>query len=167
MSQIGTMIRSTIIKMMKVTLTIIVLLAGCITVTFAQSNPPPPPDAAPGNPAPQPVRVSTEVMLGGVVHKTMPVYPVEAMKKGIQGDVIFKIEVDETGKITASVPSEGDPQLIAAAKDSLRTFRFRPFLVNGTPTKVRSQLGFHFAVQKTDDGTNGLVECMASIPHEQ
>jgi len=106
-------------------------------------------------------------MLGAVVHKTMPVYPVEAMKKGIQGDVIFKIEVDETGKITSSVPGEGDPLLIAAAKDSLRTFRFRPYLVNGTPTKVRSQLGFHFSVQKTDDGANGHVECLASIPNPQ
>jgi TonB family protein len=36
----------------------------------------------------------------------MPVYPGEAMSKGIQGDVIFKIEVDETGKITSSAPSK-------------------------------------------------------------
>ena len=41
-------------------------------------------------------------MLVRVEHKTMPVYPPEAMKNGIQGDVTFKIDVDETGKITAS-----------------------------------------------------------------
>ena len=29
-------------------------------------------------------------MLGLVEHKTMPVYPDEAMKKGIQGNVIFQ-----------------------------------------------------------------------------
>jgi protein TonB len=111
------------------------------------------------------VRVSSGVMLGRVEHKTMPVYPDEAMSKGIQGDVIFKIEVDETGKITSSVLVEGDPLLIAASKDALRNFRFRPYMLNGTPTKVQSQLGFHFAVEKTADGVNGHVECMASIPN--
>jgi protein TonB len=104
-------------------------------------------------------------MLGLVEHKSMPVYPDEAMKKGIQGDVIFKIEVDETGKITASEPVGGDPMLIAASKDALRTFRFRPYLLNGTPTRVKTQLGFHFAVEKTADGVNGHVECMTSIPN--
>ena len=103
-------------------------------------------------------------MLGLVEHKTMPVYPDEAMEKRIQGDVIFKIEVDETGRIISSVPLEGDPLLVAASKDALRTFRFRPYLLNGTPTKVESQLGFHFSVEKTADGVNGHVECMASIP---
>jgi len=104
-------------------------------------------------------------MLGRVEHKTMPAYPDEAMTKEIQGDVIFKIDVDETGKITASVPVEGDPLLVAASKDALRTFRFRPYLLNGTPTKVQSQLGFHFSVEKTADGINGHVECIASIPN--
>ncbi len=111
------------------------------------------------------VQVSNEIMLGRVEHKTMPVYPDEAMKKGIQGDVVFKIDVDETGKITGSVPVSGDPLLTAASKEALRTFSFHPYLVDGTPTAVETQLGFHFAVQKTADGANGHVECMASIPN--
>ncbi len=104
-------------------------------------------------------------MLGLVEHKTMPVYPEEAMKKGIQGNAIFKIEVDEAGKITSSVAAGGDPLLIAASKDALRTFRFHPYLLNGTPVKVQSQLGFHFSTEKTADGVGGHVECMASIPN--
>jgi len=147
--------------------TILMLVAGCTAVAFAQSSATAS-SQAPQNQAeparPQAVRVSTGVMLGLVEHKTMPVYADEAMSKGIQGDVIFKIEVDETGRITSSVPLEGDPLLIAASKDALRNFRFRPYLLNGTPTKVQSQLGFHFSVEKTADGVNGHVECMASIP---
>jgi protein TonB len=115
--------------------------------------------------APLKARVSTGVMLGLVEHKTMPVYPDEAMSKGIEGDVIFKIEVDETGKITSSVPvGDSDPLLLAASKDALRTFKFRPFLLNGTPAKVQTQLGFHFSVKKTADGAGGNVECLTSIP---
>jgi outer membrane biosynthesis protein TonB len=131
-------------------ITLLILVVCCTAATTAQDN--------------SAVHVSTTVMLGRVEHKTMPVYPDEPMTKGIQGDVVFKIEVDETGKITSSVPGLGDPLLIAASKDVLRTFRFRPYLLNGTATKVQSQLGFRFSVQKTADGVTGHVECIASIP---
>src|ERR1039458_10198713 len=147
--------------------TIVVLLGCCDTGAFAQNSADTQSQSQPTQvqPArPRTIRVAGEVMLGLVEHKTMPVYPDEAMRKGIQGDVIFKIDVDETGKITASIPVEGAPLLVAASKDALRTFRFRPYLLNGTPTRVQSQLGFHFSVEKTADGIKGHVECMASIP---
>ncbi len=159
-------IRTTLIRT-RVMRTTVIPLACCLGIAFAQNNGGAASDApqAQTQPAhPQPVPVPTGTMLGRVEHKTMPVYPDEAMTKGIQGDVTFKIEVDETGKITTSVPVEGDPLLVAAGKDSLQTFRFRPYLVNGTPVKVKSQLGFHFSVEKTPDGVNGKVECIASIP---
>ncbi len=105
------------------------------------------------------------MLLGRVEHKTMPVYPDEAITKGVQGDVILKIEVDEAGKITSAVPDEADPLLIAASRDALRTFRFKPYLVGGAPVRIQSQLGFHFSVEKTADGLNGKVECIASIPN--
>ena len=148
--------------------TIVILVACCTAVVLAQNGAGASAEAPSGQAQSgrsQIVRVSNGVMLGRVEHKTMPVYPDEAMTKGIQGDVIFKIAVDETGKITASAPVEGDPLLVAASKDALRGFRFRPYLVNGTPTKVQSQLGFHFSLEKTADGVSGQVECMASIPN--
>src|SRR5277367_5383430 len=122
--------------------TMIAALACLSALGFAQTD-------AHAPAAPAKARVSTGVMLGLVDHKTMPVYPDDAMKKGIQGDVIFKIEVDETGKVTASAPVEGDPLLVAASKDALQTFHFRPFLLDGTPSRFESQLGFHFSVEKT------------------
>jgi TonB family protein len=137
----------------------IALLVCLSALGFAQTSANTPPRTA--------ARVSTGVMLGMVDHKTMPVYPDEAMKNGIQGDVIFKIEVDETGKITASTPVEGDPLLLAASKEALRSFHFRPYLLDGTPSRVKSQLGFHFAVEKTADAVAGHVECLASIPNRQ
>ncbi len=138
--------------------TTVILVACCMAVALAQNG-------AAAQPSGAHVRVSTGVMLGLVQHKTMPAYPDEAISKGIRGDVIFKIEVDETGKLTSSVPFEGDTLLVEASKEALKTFRFRPYLLNGTPVKFESQLGFHFSVEKTADGTNGHVECMAAIPN--
>ena len=146
---------------------LVALLTCCRAIALAQNTAPGSPEvsSSQAQPAqPQKVRVSTSVMLGLVEHKTMPVYPDEAMSKGIQGDVIFRIEVDETGKIATSLPGEGDPLLITAGKDALRTFRFRPYLLNGTSVRVQSQLGFRFSLEKTADGVNGRVECMSKIP---
>jgi TonB family protein len=143
------------------------LLAAALT--FAQSNPASSSETSSDQvqaASSQVVQVPTGVMLGRVEHKTMPIYPDEAMLKGIQGDVTLKIEVDETGKITSSVPVAGDPVLLGAAKDALRTFRFHPYYVNGNPVKVQSELGFHFTAQKTADGVSGHVECIAPIPNQ-
>jgi hypothetical protein len=148
--------------------TTVLLIACCTAVAYAQNGAPASPEPAQDTTSPshpRAVRVSTSVMLGLVEHKTMPVYPEEAMKKGIQGNAIFKIEVDEAGKITASAAVDGDPLLVAAGKDSLQSFHFRPFIVDGTPTRMQGRLGFHFSTEKTADGVNGHVECMTSIPN--
>jgi outer membrane biosynthesis protein TonB len=135
----------------------IAILAASLTIAFAQDGAmvPKPPSNRPLR-----IRVSTGVMLAMVVHKPMPVYPDEAMTKGIQGDAIFKIDIDETGKIVSTVPIAGDPLLIAASVEAMRDFRFRPYLLNGTPVNVETVLGFRFAVQKSGNGVNGRVDCI-------
>ena len=143
---------------------IVALFAFSTTVGLAQNSA----DAQSQVQSPRPsrIRVAGAVMFGLVEHKTLPEYPEEAMTKGIQGAVIFKIDVDETGKIVLSVPVEGDPLLVAASVDALRDFRFRPYLLNGTPVEVvESQLGFRFSVEKKGSDVNGHVECMSSIPY--
>src|ERR1039458_3215690 len=92
---------------------IVALLVGCITVGLAQNTPDAPSQTQP--PRPSRIRVSGGAMLGLVEHKAMPEYPEESMRKGIQGDAIFKIDVDETGRIILSVPVQGDPLLVAAS----------------------------------------------------
>ncbi|MGD0793067.1 MAG: energy transducer TonB [Terriglobales bacterium] len=141
---------------------IVALLAGCTTVGLAQNSADAQSQVQP--PRPSRIRVSGGVMLGLVEHKAMPEYPEEAMTKGIQGDVIFKITVDETGKIVLSVPVEGDPLLVAASVDALRDFHFRPYLLNGAAIRVESQLGFHFSLEGKGVETKGRVDCMSSIP---
>jgi protein TonB len=103
-------------------------------------------------------------MLGLVEHKTLPVYPEEAMRKGIQGDVVFKVSLDESGKMVSRALVGGDPLLVPASVDALRNTRFRPYVLNGTAVSVESQLGFHFSVEKNAGGVNGHVECISSIP---
>jgi outer membrane biosynthesis protein TonB len=142
-------------------LKMMVALLVCLSaVGFAQSTTD---SQAQGAPA-QTTRVAAAEMAGLVEHKVLPQYPREALTKGIQGNVVFKIVVDETGKIVASEPLQGDPLLVGAGADALQDYRFRPYLINGSPVKVASELGFHFTLSRQGDSTNGEVECMSTIP---
>jgi hypothetical protein len=137
----------------------IAILLACLASACAQeANPAPAPAAA----RPLKVRVAMGVMLAMVEHRTLPVYPTEAMTKGIQGDTIFKISIDETGRIVRAVPMDGDPLLAAASVEAFRDFRFQPYLLNGSPVTVETTLGYHFSVEKTADGVGGHVECLQS-----
>jgi outer membrane biosynthesis protein TonB len=144
--------------MSKITLAL-VFLACSAAVGYSQNNSDP---QAPSRP--QTVRISAEILAGLVDHKTLPKYPEEALKKEMQGDVIFKVVVDENGKIVRNEPTSGNPLLIAASQDALRDYTFRPYQVDGTPVRVESKLGFHFSLAKDGDTTNGHVECMSTVP---
>jgi outer membrane biosynthesis protein TonB len=111
------------------------------------------------------IRVSFGVIKGLIDHEAVPDYPDAVLTSAIQGVVIFKILVDETGKIVLSEPVEGDPLLVAASVDALRDFRFRPYLINGAPLKVESQMGFRFSLKGKGDKAKGHVECMFEIPN--
>lgn len=144
--------------------TIGALLVCSITLLFGQngnSESSAQPQSAPATR----IHVSGAVMLGLVEHKTMPVYPNEAMTKGIQGDVFFKIDVDEKGQIASTDTLQGDSLLVAASLDALRNYRFHPYLVNGAPVSVETELGYHFSVEKSASGINGHVECITSMPN--
>jgi TonB family protein len=112
---------------------------------------------------PRRIRVSGGVIVGLVEHRTLPEYPEAAIKTKLQGDVILKIIIDETGKIVLSEPVEGQPLLIAASLDALRDFHFRPYQLNGTPIQVESQIGFHFDLKGKRN--KGEVEYMSTIPY--
>ncbi|MFZ1916212.1 MAG: energy transducer TonB [Terriglobales bacterium] len=146
----------------------ILMLACCTAVAFAQytSTDLPKQQASPLVAKPLKVRVAGGVMLGLIQKKTMPVYPDAAMLKGIQGDVLFNVAIDDTGKPVLAVPVEGDPLLVAAGVEALKDTRFRPYQLNGTPVNVETQLGFSFSAEKKGAETEGKVECITSLPNQ-
>jgi TonB family protein len=141
---------------------LVAFLFCCIAMGLAQEN-----TANAGQvPAasPQTVTVPASEMLGMTDHKVLPQYPKNALMKGIQGDVVFNIVVDESGKIVSSTVVSGDPLLVAASEDAIRQYHFRPYAVEGSPVRVKSQLGFHFAAAHEGDSVEGQVECISPIP---
>jgi TonB family protein len=110
------------------------------------------------------IRVQAQILGSLIEQRSVPIYPEEAVKAGNQGDVILKVDVDESGKVIVAAPVVGDPVLVAASIEALRNFRFRPYLLGGMPVRVESQLGFHFSLEHRGADTKRKVEMLSDIP---
>jgi TonB family protein len=73
------------------------------------------------------------------------IYPYEAREQKLQGEVIVKILVSETGDVETAEAVSGDPIFGKAAMDAVRKWKFKPFIKDGKPVKVSTKLPFDFA----------------------
>jgi TonB family protein len=53
-------------------------------------------------------------------------YPLEALKKNIEGKVVLSIVVDASGRVSDAKPLSGPPELFQAAIDSVNQWEFEP-----------------------------------------
>lgn len=79
-----------------------------------------------------------------MVHRQKAEYPFVAERDGIQGQVIVKVQVSETGDVEKTEVLSGDPILAEAAVRAAKKFKFKPFIRNGKPVKVATKLPFDF-----------------------
>jgi len=70
--------------------------------------------------------------------KVSPVYPRRALQRGIEGYVIVEFTVDKTGAVKGPFVIEAKPEGLfdRAALDAALKFKYKPRVVNGTPTEV-------------------------------
>ena len=73
-------------------------------------------------------------------------YPSFSKRSGEQGEVVVKLIIDETGSVeeVAMLKSSTFPRLDRAATEIGKRYRFKPFLVNGTPTRISTNLLIKF-----------------------
>ena len=60
-----------------------------------------------------------------------PVYPIEAQRNGIQGEVLLKVFISERGNVDNVEVERGDPVLVPAAVDAAKKWKFKPATLNG------------------------------------
>ena len=60
-----------------------------------------------------------------------PAYPAEARKAGIEGTVVLKTVVNESGKVQGVRLVEGNPALATAAISSVKQWHYRPYVRDG------------------------------------
>jgi len=73
-----------------------------------------------------------------------PAYPLAAERDKLQGKVLVKVVISESGEVGAAEAISGNPTLAEAAVYAAKQWKFKPYLKNGSPTKVAMNLPFAF-----------------------
>src|SRR5271157_3052720 len=95
---------------------------------------------------PQRVRVSSGVSTGLLIKKVQPNYPALAKQARIQGHVLLQAEISKDGTIQNLQLISGHPMLAPAAIEAVRQWRYKPYLLNGEPVAVETQVDVIFSL---------------------
>ena len=98
-------------------------------------------------PAPtHPMTISTGVSEGMILSKTSPTYPVIARTTGTSGIVVLAATISITGHIENLNVVSGPLMLRQAAIDAVKTWRYRPYLLNNQPVEVETTINIAFTL---------------------
>jgi TonB family protein len=106
--------------------------------------------ATPGDathpPQPLRVRVSSGVMQGLLLTKVPPQYPQDAKDQHIQGVVVLRAIIDKEGNVSNIQLITGHPELAPAAIEAVKQWKYKPYLLNGTPVEIETQIQVNFTL---------------------
>jgi protein TonB len=95
---------------------------------------------------PKKVNISGGVAAGMLLQKTVPTYPPIAKAARVSGTVILQATISKTGTITNLKVVSGPAMLQGAATDAVRSWRYRPYLLNGEPVEVETTVNVVFTL---------------------
>jgi len=95
---------------------------------------------------PKKVTISAGVMVGNLLLKTQPNYPPIAKAARVQGTVVLQATISKTGSIENLKVVSGPAMLQQAALDAVRTWRYRPYLLNNEPVEVETTVNVIFTL---------------------
>ena len=104
------------------------------------------PTVAPKIAAPQRVRVSSGVQSGLLIRKVNPAYPPLARQARIQGTVILQALISKDGNIENLQLISGHPMLAPSAIEAVKQWKYKPYLLNGEPVEVETQVQVNFTL---------------------
>lgn len=96
----------------------------------------------------QTVTISQGISQGLVVKKTPPTYPASALRMGIQGPVLLLATVSKTGDISAVKILSGEASLARAASDAVKQWKYKPYLLDGSPVEIQTQVTVNFKLPR-------------------
>jgi protein TonB len=94
--------------------------------------------------APISLKFSSGVMAGNLLATTLPQYPAIARAAHIEGIVVLQATISKIGSIENLRVISGPPMLQQAAMDAVRSWRYKPYLLNGEPVEVETTINVVF-----------------------
>ena len=96
--------------------------------------------------APRKMSISAGVAGGLLVQRTTPVYPQIAKEARVSGTVVIQATISKGGLIENLRAVSGPTMLRQAALDAVRTWRYRPYLLDGEPVEVETTVNVTFTL---------------------
>ena len=100
---------------------------------------PPPPVST------QPLRISHWAE-GNLIYRVQPIYPPLARQARVQLAVELRAIISKSGTIENLAVLRGHPMLVPAAINAVRQWRYRPYLLNGEPIEVETEITVNFVL---------------------
>jgi protein TonB len=94
----------------------------------------------------QTLNVSQGVSQGLLVKKVQPKYPPNALRARLEGSVQLLATISKNGDISTVKILSGDSQLSHAAADAVKQWKYKPYLLNGSPVEIQTQITVNFKV---------------------
>jgi periplasmic protein TonB len=105
----------------------------------------PPPAVHPAA-SPARVPVSGGVIEGFLVYRSTPSYPPMAKTARVSGTVVLAATISKSGTIENLRVLTGHPMLIQSAIEAVKTWRYRPYLLNNQPVEVETTINVVFSM---------------------
>jgi protein TonB len=90
------------------------------------------------------VSISAGIAVGLLVQKTAPVYPPIAKSAHVSGTVVIQATISKSGTIENPRVISGPVMLRQSALDAVKSWRFRPYLLDGQPVEVDTTVNVVF-----------------------
>jgi periplasmic protein TonB len=104
--------------------------------------------APPPPPAPASVRplIVSHWAEGNLIYRVQPSYPTLARQARIQGSVQLRAIISKNGTIENLSILSGHAMLVASAIEAVKQWRYRPYLLNGEPIEVETEITVNFVL---------------------
>jgi protein TonB len=83
-------------------------------------------------------------MSGLLLKKVTPDYPETARQAQIQGTVVLDATIGKKGDVESLQIVSGHPMLAPPAIEAAKQWKYQPYLLNGEPVEVETQLQVSF-----------------------
>ena len=91
----------------------------------------------------RPIQIS-HMAPGDLIYRVQPQYPEIARQARIQGTVALRAIISKAGTIENLTVEAGHPMLVPSAIRAVRQWRYRPYVLNGEPVEVGTEITVNF-----------------------
>jgi TonB family protein len=81
-----------------------------------------------------------------LLQRNEPQYPADALAAHRTGDVVLEVLVSADGSVASTRAINGDPLLVTAATEAVRTWHYEPYRVHGHPAEFQTDVTLKFSL---------------------